>query len=131
MAQTQQGAQKQNWLLTGVAVGSIILAILGWTRKVDCGCPKDLNASVSSSVKGLGEGLGQGAGQAAVDAKGMAIRVGAADQGAATPQGRPAPLGTTGSPDFTRPANTRGPLGSGRGIGSGAASDGFGPRGDG
>jgi hypothetical protein len=120
MAQTQQGARKQNWLLTGVTVGSIILAILGWTRKVDCACPKDFNATVSSSVKGLGEGLGVPVGARVVDAKGMAIRVGAPPQGAAAPLGRPAAqgVGTGSAAGSTNLTNTRGPLGVGRGIGT-------------
>ena len=42
---------KQNWLLMGLCTGSMVLAITGWTRKVDCACPKAMNATIASTIK--------------------------------------------------------------------------------
>jgi len=104
---------KQNWLLSGVCVGSMILAILGWTRKVDCGCPKDLNASITNPMKrvaatGLGadDGTGRPLGGPAVIGK----------RAAAPLSAKPAPR--SGLPGF---ASARGPLSVGLGTTGGGA----------
>jgi len=106
---------KQNWLLSGVCVGSMILAVMGWTRKVDCGCPKDspkdLNASVSNPLKQAG---------------------GTGDDGTGRPLGGPKAIGGKGATITSTPgptlgfAKTRGPLGVGFGTNGGVGAGGSG-----
>jgi len=109
---------KQNWLLSGVCVGSMILAILGWTRKVDCGCPKDLNASITNPMKrvaatalGANDGTGRPLGGPAVIGK----------RAAAPLSAKPAPR--VGLPGF---AGARGPLSVGLGTTGGVGPGGMG-----
>jgi len=109
------GNMKQNWLLTGVCVGSVIMAILGWTRTPDCNCPKDLNATIESTVAKAAPGvtLGERA---------------PGDAGQASPMGRPrstgaaAPTGQSAPATTTTIANARGPLGQPVGAGNGGAA---------